>query len=101
MDDQIYATHFLLMNDNLEGAFNLVAPNAVTQKTFANQLGKVLRRPAFMPTPPLGIWLLFGKMGVALTTESTRVNPTKLSDAGYRFEHENLEPALRDCLGIW
>ena len=101
MDDQIYATHFLLMNDNLEGAFNLVAPNAVTQKTFAKQLGKVLRRPAFVPTPPLGIWLLFGKMGVALTTESTRVNPTKLRDAGYRFEHENLEPALRDCLGIW
>ena len=101
MDDQIYATHFLVMNDNLEGAYNLTAPNPVRQKKFAKVLGKVLRRPAFIPTPPFGIWLLFGKMGVALTTESTRVYPRKLIDAGYRFEHEDLEPALRDCLGLW
>ena len=101
MDDQIYATHHLVMKDNLEGAYNLTAPNPVRQKTFAKVLGKVLRRPAFIPTPPLGIWVLFGKMGVALTTESTKVLPKKLQDSGYKFEHEALEPALRDCLGVW
>ena len=101
MDDQIYATHYLVMNDECEGAYNLTAPNPVQQKKFAKILGKVLRRPAFIPTPPFGIWILFGKMGVALTTESTKVLPKKLLDAGYRFEHDDLEPALRDCLGIW
>ena len=101
MDDQIYATHFLVMKEDCEGVYNLTAPNPVQQKKFAKVLGKVLRRPAFIPTPPLGIWVLFGKMGVALTTESTRVQPTRLLEAGYRFEHEQLEPALRDCLGMW
>ena len=101
MDDQIYATHYLVMNDECEGAYNLTAPNPVQQKKFAKILGKVLRRPAFIPTPPFGIWILFGKMGVALTTESTKVLPKKLLDAGYQFEHDELEPALRDCLGIW
>ena len=90
----------LLMNTECEGVFNLAAPNPVRQKT-AKVLGKVLRRPAFIPTPPFGIWILFGKMGVALTTESTRVVPSRLIESGYRFEHEDLEPALRDCLGIW
>jgi hypothetical protein len=101
MDDQIYATHHLIMKDDCQGAYNLTAPNPVQQKKFAKVLGKVLRRPAFIPTPPIGIWILFGKMGVALTTESTKVIPKKLLDSGYRFEHEELEPALRDCLGIW
>ena len=54
-----------------------------------------------MPTPPLGIWFLFGKMGVALTTESTKVLPKRLAASGYKFEHENLEDALRDSLGLW
>lgn len=101
MDDQIYATHYLAMNTECEGVYNLTAPNPVQQKTFAKVLGKVLRRPAFIPTPPFGIWLLFGKMGVALTTESTRVTPTRLLKSGYEFEHQDLEPALRDCLGMW
>ena len=101
MDDQIYATNHLMMTESCEGVFNMAAPNPVRQKKFAKVLGKVLRRPAFIPTPPFGVWILFGKMGVALTTESTKVAPTRLIESGYRFEHEDLEPALRDCLGIW
>jgi uncharacterized protein (TIGR01777 family) len=101
MDDQIYSIHHLLMKEDCEGAYNIGSPNPVQQKTFAKVLGKVLRRPAFMPTPPLGIWFLFGKMGVALTTESTKVMPKKLTSSGYKFEHENLEDALRDSLGLW
>ncbi len=101
MDDQIYSINHLLMNQDCEGVYNLGSPNPVRQKIFAKTLGKVLRRPAFIPTPPFGIWLLFGKMGVALTTESTKVIPKRLIESGYRFEHDNLENALRDCLGIW
>ena len=101
MDDQIYSIHHLLMKEDCEGAYNIGSPNPVQQKTFAKVLGKVLRRPAFIPTPPLGIWFLFGKMGVALTTESTKVLPKKLISSGYKFEHDNLEDALRDSLGLW
>ena len=101
MDDQVYSINHLLMNSDCEGVYNLCSPNPTRQRTFAKTLGKVLKRPAFMPTPPIGIWLLFGKMGVALTTESTRVIPDRLIESGYLFEHQELETALRDCLGIW
>lgn len=100
-DDQIYAMHHLLMKHECKGEFNLGSPSPTRQKEFAKVLGKVLRRPAFIPTPPIGIWFLFGKMGVALTTESTKILPKKLIDSGYQFEHQTLEPALRDCLGMW
>jgi len=101
MDDEIYAIHHLLMTHNTEGIYNIVSPNPVKQKQFAKGLGRVLRRPAFIPTPPFGVWLLFGKMGVALTTESQRVTPNRLLDSGYKFQHENLDGALRDTLGMW
>ena len=101
MEDQVYAMHHLAMNVQCKGAYNLTAPNPVRQKTFAKDLGRVLRRPGFIPTPPLAIWFLYGKMGVALTTDSNRVLPKRLTDDGYRFEHEELEPALRDSLGMW
>ena len=101
MDDQIYALHHLMMSTDTEGAYNLTSPDPLQQKSFAKALGRVLRRPAFMPTPPFAIWFLYGKMGVALTTESQRVIPTRLMQTGYRFEHQVAEDALRDALGKW
>jgi uncharacterized protein (TIGR01777 family) len=101
MDDQIYSMHHLMMKQECEGVYNISSPNPVRQKIFAKKLGLVLRRPAFIPTPPLAIRVLFGKMGVALTTESTKVIPERLIDSGYVFEHAELEPALRDSLGLW
>ena len=101
MDDEIYAIHHLLMSLDAEGVYNIVSPNPVKQKQFAKKLGKVLRKPAFIPTPPFAIWLLFGKMGVSLTTESQRVTPSRLLDSGYKFQHEKLVGALRDTLGRW
>ena len=89
------------MKQECEGVYNIASPKPVRQKRFAKVLGKVLRRPAFIPTPPLAIWFLFGKMGVSLTTESTKVIPERLAESGYVFEHSDLEPALRDSLGLW
>ncbi|MEE2758869.1 MAG: TIGR01777 family oxidoreductase [Candidatus Thermoplasmatota archaeon] len=101
MDDQIYAIHHLIMSTETEGIYNLTSPNPLRQKYFAKALGRVLKRPAFLPTPPIAIWFLYGKMGVALTTESQRVIPTRLIETGYVFQHQNAEEALRDTLGRW
>jgi len=101
MDDQIYAMHHLVMSSETEGAYNITSPEPLQQRHFAKALGRVLRRPAFMPTPPLAIWFLYGKMGVALTTESQRVIPTRLMETGYKFQHQDAESALRDALGKW
>jgi len=101
LDDQIYAMNHLLMDGVSEGAYNLTSPNPIRQKGFAKKLGKVLRRPAFMPLPKFVIRILFGEMGVKLTLDSQRVYPNRLIDQGYEFLHPNLEDGLRDALGLW
>ena len=99
LDDEIYAIHHLMMKEDSEGAYNLTAPNPVSQKQFAKTLGKVLRRPAFAPLPGFVIKMLFGQMGKKLVLEGQDVKPNRLLESGYEFTHSELESCLRSCLG--
>ncbi|MBP03293.1 MAG: TIGR01777 family protein [Euryarchaeota archaeon] len=101
MDDQVYAIDHLMMTKECSGAYNFGSPNPVRQKMFAKVLGKILRRPSFMPVPPFGIWFLMGKMGVTLATDSSKMLPNRLVESGYEFQHTDLESSLRDALGKW
>jgi len=101
LDDHIYAINHLIMNDSCNGVFNLTAPNPVRQKLFSRTLGRVLRRPAFAPIPKFPMKILFGELATPLLFEGQKVMPEKILKSGFSFTHENLEEALRDCLGKW
>jgi uncharacterized protein (TIGR01777 family) len=98
LDDLIKMIHFALENENLNGAVNAVAPNAVTNQEFTKTLGKVLSRPTFLPVPEFAIKTLFGEMGETLLLEGARVVPQKLRDAGFEFDFPNLEDAMNHAL---
>lgn len=98
LDDEIKAIHFILDNENLRGAFNLTAPNAVNNAEFTRALGSVLNRPTILPIPEFAIKMLFGEMGEALLLEGARVHPQKLLDAGFEFDYTDLESALKHAL---
>ncbi len=99
LDDAIGIFHFLLLRDDLSGAFNATAPGAVPQREFARTLGRVLRRPAIAPLPAPAVRAIFGEMGERLLLEGAFVAPTRLLDAGFRFRLPDLEAALRFELG--
>ncbi len=101
MDDQIYSMHELLMDSSASGAYNLTAPNPVSQREFAKTLGRVLKRLAIAPLPSFVVKILFGEMGKNLLTEGQHVIPSRLEEQGYEFTHSDLESALRDTLGMW
>ncbi len=89
---------FLLTQETLSGPVNLVAPNPVTQQVFAHTLGRVLRRPTFLPLPASAARLLLGEMADALLLASQRVQPHVLQAAGYPFVSAELGPALSSLL---
>ena len=99
INDVVSAIHFMVMNESLSGAVNLVMPEPVTNREFTRTLGKVLNRPTIFPLPGPLIRLMLGEMGEALLLESTRVVPEKLLQAGYRFQQPTLEDTLRHLLG--
>ena len=82
MDDQIYSMHELLMDSTSSGAYNLTAPNPVSQREFAKTLGRVLNRLAIAPLPTFVVKILFGEMGMTLLTEGQHVIPSRLEEQG-------------------
>lgn len=98
LDDVIGIINFVLENNNIRGAINVVAPNPVTNEEFTKTLGSVLYRPTFLPLPEFAVNLIFGEMGDALLIDSTRVLPKRSIDAGYEFRFTDLKPALEHAL---
>ncbi len=92
-DDVISAFAFLLEN-NVEGPVNLTAPQPATNAEFTNTMAKVLHRPAILPAPAFGLKLLLGDMAQEMLLEGNRVLPTKLQNAGFKFDYANLEKAI-------
>jgi uncharacterized protein (TIGR01777 family) len=94
-DDVVGGVVFALDTAALNGAVNLTGPDPVTNKQFSRTLGRVLRRPAFAPVPAPMMKLMYGERAVFVIT-GQRAVPAKLRQAGYPFEHAELEEALRD-----
>ncbi len=90
--------HMLHPGTGASGALNNTAPSPVRQRDFARAMGRVLRRPAFMPAPALALRIVLGGFSTELLS-SKRVLPAAAQAAGYSFRHPQIEPALRDVLG--
>ena len=98
LPDLLRIAQFALANDQLHGPLLCVAPTPVTNREFTRILGKVLRRPTVLPAPAFALRMAFGEMADALLLTSLRTRPQRLLEAGFEFEHPNLETALRALL---
>ena len=85
-----------LVDREVEGPVNLIAPSPVTNAEFARSLGSALGRPARLPVPTAMPMVMFGRDLVReLMLASTRVRPRVLEDGGFAFTDPELGPALR------
>lgn len=99
LDDEVGAILHCLATPTVSGPVNCVSPTPVRQREFASTLGRVLRRPAVLPTPLIPLRLRYGSDLVdELLLASMRVVPAALTASGYPFRHPTLEPALRSAL---
>jgi uncharacterized protein (TIGR01777 family) len=99
VNDTVGAIHHCLMTDALAGPVNLMAPESVTNRTFAKTLGRVLWRPAFNWLPRPALKSMFGDIADAVLLSSMRGCPEKLLASGFTFDHAELEGGLRFLLG--
>lgn len=97
IDDEVRAIQFLLDHD-VSGPVNLVAPEPVTNAEYTKALGGVLHRPTTI-LPITGPRLLYGReLADSLLLTSQRVTPSVLAGAGFEFSHPDLRGALEDLL---
>jgi uncharacterized protein (TIGR01777 family) len=97
LGDLLKLIRFALEQPSLRGVVNATAPNPVTNSEFTATLARVLKRPSVLPVPAFVLKAMFGQMAEILL-DSQRVLPAAAQAAGFRFEHPDLEPALRRAL---
>jgi uncharacterized protein (TIGR01777 family) len=97
IDDVVAAIGYAIETPELSGPVNLTAPHPVTNAEFAKTLGRVLHRPAILPSPGLPVRLVLGEFAQEVLS-GVRVLPRRLVDSGFEFRYPDLEPALRHVL---
>ncbi len=97
LDDLVGMYVAALEGEAWSGAFNACGPRPATNREFARTLGRVLRRPALLPVPPLALRIVLGELAGSVTS-SQRMVPARALAAGYRFQYPELEAALRAAL---
>jgi uncharacterized protein (TIGR01777 family) len=86
------------VTNNLEGTYNGVAPNPVSNLELTKTVAKTLHKPLILPNiPKFAMKLVLGEMHILLF-ESQRVSASKIEETGFDFEYHHLEPALLDIL---
>lgn len=89
---------FALENENMQGVFNGVSPDPVTNreltKAVAQALGKKLWLP---PVPGFMLKLLLGEKA-NLVLKGSRVSAHKIMNAGFTFQFPEIRKAVNDLL---
>ncbi len=86
-----------LDEEKVGGPMNATAPHPVTNASFSKALGRVLRRPSWLPAPRPALRLLIGPAAAVLTRGQMAV-PRRALDTGYGFRFPEVDLALSDLL---
>ena len=100
LDDVLRAILFAAVSPQLNSSLNCVAPQALRNVEFAQQLGRVLNRPAVVPLPAFAVKIALGQMGEELLLAGQNAKPDGLTRAGFEFLLPTLDGALRHVLGL-
>lgn len=85
-----------IVENNLSGVYNGVAPNPVTNTKLTKELARVLDRPLWLPNVPAFVLkMLLGKMSQLLLA-SQRVSSKKIENEGFTFQFANICTALEN-----
>lgn len=99
LDDLLRAIYHALITPTLAGPVNMVAPRPVSQREFAQTLGRALGRPAWLKVPALALrWMFSPELAEAMLWDQ-RLVPKRLLESGFDFRHVELEATLRHLLG--
>ncbi len=94
IDDMVNAIIWLLDNP-LQGPFNMVAPYPVRNARFTQLLGEAVNRPAILRVPARVISLMMGE-SATLVLGGQNALPRRLEQSGFGFRWFQLEDALQN-----
>ena len=94
----IASLYYFAIKNNLDGVYNAVSPNPVSNEELTFTIAKVLKKPLFMPSIPKFIMkLILGEMH-ELLFENRNLSAKKIIDKGFVFKYKTIDEALKNIL---
>ncbi|HYF69140.1 MAG TPA: TIGR01777 family oxidoreductase, partial [Ohtaekwangia sp.] len=85
-------------DSSMTGAYNGVAPYAVTNQVFTRAIADVICRPLWLPHVPSFVLKIYLGELAELALKGIKISSKKIQDLGFTYKYETLENALRDLL---
>jgi uncharacterized protein (TIGR01777 family) len=84
-----------LENNEIQNAYNAIAPEHITNKGLTKAVAKALKMPLFMPNiPEFILRKMVGELAV-LVLQGSRASSEKITQTGFEFQYGTLEKALK------
>lgn len=96
LEDLARAIEFLYLNQ-ARGIFNFTAPYPIRNSEMTKIIGKILKRPTFLPVPKFVLKLLYGELAEVIMA-SAKVIPKRLLEMGFSFTYPSFEKAFKFSL---
>jgi uncharacterized protein (TIGR01777 family) len=97
LQDDVRARAFVIDHE-ISGPVNFCSPQPLRQRDIAAALGRAAHRPAVLPAPAFVLRAVLGEFAGDILA-SDRLLPTVLTDAGFTFDHPDVDTAARWTLG--
>lgn len=77
-------------NKTINGIYNAVAPEHITNKGFTKTIAKFVKKPLWLPNiPSFVLKIVLGELSIILL-EGSRVSSRKIENTGFKFKHSTL-----------
>jgi uncharacterized protein (TIGR01777 family) len=94
----IASLYYFAIKNNLDGVYNAISPNPVSNEELTFTIAKVLKKPLFMPNIPKFIMkFILGEMH-ELLFENRNLSAKKIIDKGFVFKYKTIDEALKNIL---
>ena len=99
IDDLCRLFIYAIENENLQGIYNAVAPEPVSNKILTLALAKVIRDKFYIPVhvPAFILKIMMGQRSIEVLKSAT-VSCKKILDTNFKFNYNNIESALADLV---
>ena len=99
IDDYVAIVIKLLGDEKAQGAYNMVAPEPVTNQQFTKILANKLSRPSFCNIPSWFLKLVLGERA-ELVLGGQRVSSIRIKELDYQFVYSNLKNSIQSLCTV-
>jgi len=90
----LVSMYYFAIENQLEGTFNAVSPNPISNSELTKAIAKTLKKPLWLPNvPEFMMKLILGEMSYLLFS-SKKISAQKILNSGFQFQFPTIEKAI-------